>query len=226
MSELRSVLDQMKAVDDDRLAVSELAADIVELSYVSQMVEVLRARKTKNLADRGGHHDLGYSSPTAFLVDQTGMSPAHARRVIGYGNAQDKAPYAYSAWADGRLSTDQVKHLFAAAEAVPDAYPKAEETLVDAVEGLDAADTHKAVAYWRQATEGPGDLDPETQQLRRGVSASWVNGMLRVDGWLTQTAGQAFLAGVDANTPPRREDDTRSPRQRRHDAASRASLEP
>lgn len=42
--------------------------------------------------------------------------------------------------------------------------------------------------------------------------------MRRVDGWLTNTAGEAFEAALDANTPPRRTGDTRTPAQRRHDA--------
>lgn len=219
MSAIRSALDEMARVDDGDLSVDELASDIVELSHVAQMIEVLRARKMRSLADRGGHHVLGYSSPTAFLVAETRLSPSHARRVISFGNAREKAPHAYAAWADGRLSTDQANHVFSAAEAVPDAYPDAEERLVGIVEGLDAADTAKAVAYWRQAMEGPGELDSETQQARRGLHLSQTSGgMRRVDGWLTPTAGAALEAALDANTPPRRDHDVRTPRQRRHDA--------
>ena len=224
MSGIRSALDESFAVDDGNLTTEELAADVAELAYVIQKAEVLQARKTKSLAGRGGHHRLGYSSPTAFLVDQTRVSPAHARRILSYGNAADKASFAYAAWADGRLSTDQARFLFSAAEAVPDAYSDAEEALVEIVEGLDAVDTAKAVAYWRQAMEGPGDLDPETQQDRRGLHLSeTAGGMRRVDGWLTQTAGAALEAALDANTPPRRDDDTRTPRQRRHDALENLS---
>ena len=219
MSQLRSSIMEMTSFDPDDLSDDELAAEISEALHGQQLLETAVAGWVKNLADRGGHHRLGYSSPTAFLVDQTRVSPGHAKRVIGYGKAAVKAPHAYRAWADGRLSTDQAVHLFRAAEAVPDQYPQAEEQLVDIVEGLDAVDTAKAVAYWRQATEGPGELDAETQGVRRGLSASWtLGGMLKVDGWLTTTAGQAFMASLDANLAPPRDGDTRSPRQRRHDA--------
>ncbi|HJS72575.1 MAG TPA: DUF222 domain-containing protein, partial [Acidimicrobiia bacterium] len=219
MSAIRSALDELLAVDDTDLSVAELASDLVELAHVGQMVEVLRARKIRSLADRGGHHDLGYSSPTAFLVDQTGLSPGHAKRVISYGNAAERAPHAYDAWADGRLSTDQATHLFGAAEAVPDEYPVAEERLVEIAEGLDAVVTGRAVEYWRQSVDGPGELDPETQQTRRGVSLSETSGgMRRVDGWLTPLAGEALETALAALTPPRRHDDHRTPRQRRHDA--------
>lgn len=153
------------------------------------------------------------------MVDQTGLSPGHAKRVVSYGNAGERAPHAYSAWADGRLSTDQVRHLFRAAEAVPDEYPDAEARLVEIVQGLDAVDTGKAVEYWRQAIEGPGEIDPEAQRLRRGLSASWTQeGMLKVDGWLDTPAGQALMASLDANMAPPRDGDTRTSRQRRHDA--------
>lgn len=219
MSQLRSAIDELFAVDDATLSVEELAADLAELSHVSQMAEVLRSRKVKNLSDRGGHHDLGYSSPTAFLVDHAQMSPGHAKRVISYGNAKEKAPHAYAAWVDGRLSTGQAIHLFRAAEAAPDLYPQAEERLVGIVERLDAVDTRKAVAYWRQAMEGPGEIDVQKQFARRGVFISGTaNGMRRVDGWLTVTAGEALQAALDANMPPPRDGDTRTPRQRRHDA--------
>ena len=219
MSGIRSALEEMAGVDDETLSVDELAADIVELGYVAQQTAVLQARKVKSLADRAGHHELGYSSPTAFLVDQTGVTPSNAKRIVSYGTAPDRAPLAHQAWADGRLSTDQAKHFFAAAEAVPDEYPDAEERLVEIVESLDAVDTAKTVAYWRQAMQGPGDLDPQTQQQQRGLSLSETSGgMRRVDGWLTPTAGEALQAALDANTPPRRTGDTRTPRQRRHDA--------
>jgi hypothetical protein len=223
MSAIRSALDEMGAVDRRSLSADELAADLVELDHVVQKAEVLQAETIKALADCGGHHELGYSSPTALLVDQTKMSPAHARRVIGYGNVRNRAPHAYAAWADGRLSTDQAVHMFRAAEAVPDEYPEAEAQLVEIVEGLDATDTGKAVAYWRQAMEGPGDLDAAKQQIRRGLSASWMQGMLKVDGMLNKTCGEAFLAGLDANMPPPQEGDTRTRSQRRHDALENLS---
>jgi len=53
----------------------------------------------------------------------------------------------------------------------------------------------------------------------RGISASQsLGGMIRVDGWMTTTAGLAFLAAIDAFMPAPSPDDTRTPRQRRHDA--------
>lgn len=219
MSQLRSLLEEMAAFDDHGLSTAELADDIIELTFAQQMIEVIRARKTKHLTDRGGHHELGYSSPTALLIDQTGMSPGRARTVVSLGNVREKARLAHQAWVDGRISTDQARHLFRAADAVPDVYPESEERLVDIVEGLNAVDTGKAVEYWRQSVDGPGDLNAEALWVRRGLHLSEsIGGMRRVDGWLTAIAGEAFETVLDANSPPRTEDDTRTPAQRRHDA--------
>lgn len=227
MSSLRSVLDDVSSLDTAELSNSELAAELAEVIHARQSLDVLLAAWMKTLADRGGHVELGYSSPTAFLVDHSGSSPGRAKQVISMGNAKERAPHAYSAWADGRISTDQARHLFQAAESIPDAYADAEERLVAIVEGLDAVDTAKAVEYWRQSVDGPGDLDPETRWARRGLNLSKsIKGMRRVDGWLTEVAGEALEATLDANMPPPRDGDTRTPRQRRHDAASRAALEP
>ena len=219
MSAIRSALDEMSAMADDELSPDQLAADIGELVLVGQMVDVLVARKTKSLSDRGGHHTLGFPSPTAMLVSVGRMSAGQARRVVSRAQAADKAPSAHAAWADGRISTGQADILFRAAEAVPDVYPDAEERLVDIITGLTVSDTMKTVEYWRQAVDGPGDSDLETQLIRRGVSLSkTIGGMRRIDGWLTTTAGDAFATVLDTYMPPPGEDDTRTPRQRRHDA--------
>ncbi|MFZ0013466.1 MAG: hypothetical protein WAL25_05050, partial [Acidimicrobiia bacterium] len=169
MSQLRSLLDEMAAVDDHRLSDEELTSDIVELCHVEQIVEVLRARKVRRLADRNGHRTLGFSSPTALLTHQARMSPGRAHAIVSLGRAEERAPVAHRAWADSRVSTDQARHLFRVAEAAPDIYPEAEERLVEIVEGLDAVDTARTVEYWLQSVEGPDDLTPETQWARRGL---------------------------------------------------------
>ena len=219
MSQLRSLISEVTSFDPADLSSSKLAAEINEALRGQQQLEVAVAEWMKVLSDRGGHHDLGYSSPMALLVDHARVSPGHARRIVGFGNARERAPHAYNAWSDGRLSTDQATHLFRAADAVPDVYPDAEERLVEIVEGLDAVDTGRAVEYWRQAMQGPGLVGLETQMDRRGLSLSRsFGGMRHVDGWMTAAAGEAFEVALDANMPPPRDDDTRTPRQRRHDA--------
>ncbi|MGH8943579.1 MAG: DUF222 domain-containing protein [Acidimicrobiia bacterium] len=219
MSELRSVLDQMAAVADENLTVEELASDIVELTHAGQILDVLVARKTREIADRRGHVEMGYPSPTAFLMDQARMSAGHAKQVVSRANATGTAPVAFAAWADGRLSTDQTRHLFQLAEAVPDAFQAAEEALVRIIEPLSVRESTNVLQYWRQSVDGPGELDPEIELARRGLSVSkTLGGMRRIDGWLTALAGEALEASLNALMPPPGPDDARTARQRRHDA--------
>lgn len=219
MSELRSALDQLKMLNPDSVTVGQLDAEIAEAIRGMQDLEVLVAEWVKTMADRGGHYDLGYSSATTYLADRGRMTPGRARQVVSRGNAREEAPYAFRAWSDGRISTDQARSLFAAAEAVPDFYGDAEPDLVEIVAGLDAVDTRKAIAYWRHAFDGPGEMGAEVAFARRGLNLSeTMGGMTRVDGWLTRPTAEALRAGLEANTPPRNEADTRTPRQRRHDA--------
>jgi hypothetical protein len=219
MSELRSVLDQMAGMANEDLTVAELHAEIEEILDGQRMLDVLLATRVQGLAEHGGYRELGYTSPTSYLAHVGRMSPGRAKRVVSRANAAERAPIAYAAWADGRISTDQANHMFRAAEGVPDAYPEAEERLVEILERLDAVDTSKAVEYWRQSVDGPGEIDIETQSQRRGLSISaTMGGMRRVDGWLTALAGEALETAIDALMPPPRDEDARTPRQRRHDA--------
>lgn len=219
MSQLRSLIAEMTSLDPDDLSVDELAAEITEASFGQQLLETAVAGWVKNLADRDGHVELGYPNPTAFLADRAGMSAGHAKLVVTRANAAEKTPAAFRAWPDGRLSADQTRPLFALAETLPDQFPEADEWLVEVVEGLSVKDTVQALEYWRQSVDGPGEADPETQLARRGLSVSkTMAGMRRVDGWMTATAGEAFETALNALMPPPTEDDTRTPRQRRHDA--------
>jgi hypothetical protein len=219
VSEIRSLLDELMTVDNRALSADELNADIVELCRGMDQMKVLVAEKMAVLDDTGGLAELGYSSITAYLMHVGRMTAGRARRFATRVKARFAAPLAYAAWSDGRISTDQVAQLFQVAEAVPDAYPHAEEALVEIVEHLSVRDTGRAVEYWRQSVDGPGDLDLESQMTRRGVSLSQtVNGMRRVDGWMTQLAGVALEAALSVHMPPPGPDDTRSARQRRHDA--------
>jgi hypothetical protein len=219
MSQLRSLITEMTSFDSDDLSNDELASEITEALFAGQLLETAVATWVKDLAERGGHLDLGYPSATTFLMDRGRMSAGHAKQIVSRANATDAAPVAFAAWADGRLSTDQASHLFQLAEAVPDVFPAAEESLVDIVEPLSANETAKALEYWRQSADGPGALELEAQWARRGVSLSrTIGGMQKVDGWMTVAAGEALEMALDAFMPPPSPDDDRTPRQRRHDA--------
>ncbi|HUG32516.1 MAG TPA: DUF222 domain-containing protein [Acidimicrobiia bacterium] len=219
MSQLRSLIAETTSFNPEDLSDDQLAAEIAEALFAQQLLETAVARWVKSLSDRGGHLALGYPNPTALLSHLGRVSGGRARQIVGQANAADRAPHAFRTWADGRLSTGQAKYLFDVAESVPDEFPDAEERLVDIVEGLSVRDTRKTLEYWRQSVDGPGELNADVAFARRGLSVSKTSGgMRRVDGWLTPTAGQAFETALGALMDPPGDEDTRTPRQRRHDA--------
>lgn len=219
MSQLRSILDEMAATSADDLSLGELDAEITELLDCQRRVEVLVADRVESLRRRGGETELAQPSTTAYLMCRGGMSAARARRVVSLAAAKASAPSTHSAWSDGRLSTDQARKLLSLAEAMPHEFSDAEERLVEIVEPLSVSQTDKALEYWRQSVDGPGELDLEAQRDRRGLSLSkTVGGMRRIDGWLTSLAGEALEAALSTHMPPPTAEDSRTPRQRRHDA--------
>ncbi|HEX6222002.1 MAG TPA: DUF222 domain-containing protein [Acidimicrobiia bacterium] len=182
-------------------------------------LKVLVAEKAAVLESSGGLRELGFPSITSYLIDVGRMTAGRARRFATRVKSRLTAPGAFAAWSDGRISPDQAGHLFRVAEAVPDEYPEAEERLVEIVGPLSVRETGRALEYWRQSIDGPGDLDLQSQMIRRGLSLSpTINGMRRIDGWMTQLAGEALEAALSAHLPPPTPDDTRTTRQRRHDA--------
>ncbi|MET0697443.1 MAG: DUF222 domain-containing protein [Acidimicrobiia bacterium] len=165
-------------------------------------------------------HHFGYPSLTAFLEQRCRMASGRAHRLVARSRVFRSARTTFRAWTAGRLSTDQAGVLLDQATALPDHYAEGEDRLVDIVEDLGVTDTRRALEYWRQTVDGPGRIRDQLEQMElRGISASKsLGGMIRVDGWMTTTAGLAFLAALEALMPPPLPGDTRTLRQRRHDA--------
>jgi len=220
MSALRSALEEWVNEDVEHLHLDQLADDLVELERASGLLEVERLRRVCTFEDRAGPRHFGYPSLTAFLKHRCRMASGRAHRLVARSRVFRTARTTFRAWTAGRLSTDQAAILLDQATAVPEQFAEGEDRLVGIVEDLSVSDTRRALGYWRQSVDGPGTIRDQLEQLAmRGISGSQsLSGMIRVDGWMTTTAGLAFLAAIDAFMPPPSPDDTRTPRQRRHDA--------
>jgi Domain of unknown function (DUF222) len=220
MSALRSALEEWVNEDVEHLHLDQLADDWVELEQVSGLLEVERLRRISTFDERSGSHYFGYPSLTAFLKHRCRMASGRAHRLVARSRAFRSSRATLRAWTAGRLSSDQAGVLLDQASFLPEPFVEGEDRLVDIVEDLSVSDTRRALEYLRQTVDGPGTIRDQLEQMKlRGISASKsLGGMIRVDGWMTTTAGLAFLAAIDAFMPPPSPDDTRTPRQRRHDA--------
>jgi len=220
LSSLRSALEEWEAEDVDRLHIDQVADDLVELELISGLVEYERLRRVAVFERRSGPDRHGYPSTTAFLKDRCRMATGRAHRAVARSRVLSAARTTLRAWTSGRLSTDQATLLLDQAVAVPDQFTGAEAKLPAIVQDLTVSDTRQALGYWRQMVDGPGTVLTEVEeQEMRGISASpSLGGMVRIDGWMTRLAGQTLITALDTLMPPPGGDDTRTPRQRRHDA--------
>lgn len=148
------------------------------------------------------------------------MSSARAQRSVVLASGLPKVPFVAKALETGELSLDQAQVFINIPEHLTDDLARDEVTLVNASEPLSVADTRRVVDYWKTAVDGPG-ADTTAEELfdRRYLFGSkTLDGMVKLDGLLDPVAGDLVLTALQAATPPRREGDLRSPRQRRADA--------
>ena len=84
MSELRSLLDELLAVDNQGLMVDELNTDVVELCRGIDRMKVLVAEKTAALEQSGGLRESGFLRhrvPRACWPDAVGRARRFPTRV-------------------------------------------------------------------------------------------------------------------------------------------------
>jgi hypothetical protein len=218
MSGLRSSLEEWAGQDLIEVGVDQLADDLVELELASGLLEAERARRLSRFDEMAGPKREGYPSLTAFLIHRCRMAAGRARRLVGLAHTATRCPRVHEAWATQRISTDQAHRLLETADAEPGAFGEAEAKLVEIVEPLTASETRRALHYWQQSVTG-GDGSLLEQEARRGISLSrTIDGMGRIDGWLTPGAYQTLHSSLEALMPPPSAHDHRTARQRRHDA--------
>ena len=82
MSQLRSVLEEVTTIDLDGLTGEDLVAEIGEVVFGIQTLEVFMTRLLSRLSDTDRLRGLGYSSATNLLCDVGGMSPWRARQTV------------------------------------------------------------------------------------------------------------------------------------------------
>ena len=221
MSSLRSALEEWVVEDVENLHLDQLADDLVELEHVSGLIEVERLRRISTFEDRAGPHNFGYPSLTAFLKHRCRMASGRAHRLVARSRVFRATRTTFRAWTAGRLSTDQAAVLLDEAAALPEQFAEGEARLVDIVEDLGVTDTRRALEYWRQSVDGPGTIaDQLEQQEIRGVSLSekpgWDDQGGRMDDHDCRSQPSRPPSTPSCRLPS--PDDTRTPRQRRHDA--------
>ncbi len=221
MSELRSVVESLRAEVLGELPDSRVEDDLCELQRSCEALEVERARRVREVERRGLFARDGHLSVTSWLVDRFRMGWSSARALVRLGRGLEEMPRTCRALEDDEISLAGAQVLVAARSEDPDAFAEAEQVLVE-VAGLHPVDQlRRVVSHWREVIGG--GAGSERRHARRYLHASTtLGGMVRVDGDLDPETGESVLVAIgavlDAEARSGSQADDRTPGQRRADA--------
>lgn len=224
MSELRSTIELLRSEALPGLPDARIEEDFAELQRAVELLEVERLRRLAEIERRKIFARDGHLSAASWLAARYKVAWGTAREHVRFARALDEMPHTRRALDDGDLSMSAVRVLVAARDADPDAFQRSETELVEAARIHSMHDLQRVATYWRQRVEHERSLDGEDKlrtQRRLHASVSFL-GMVRVDGDLDPETGETLLtalrAVLDAESRTGREDDDRTPAQRRADA--------
>lgn len=224
MSELRSAVESLRSETLAELPDARIDEDFTELHRTVELLEIERLRRLAEIERRGLYDRDGHLSAAAWLAAKFKVAWGTARQHLRIARGLEEMPETRRALDEGDLSMSAARVLVFAREADPEAFQRSEKELVDAARIHSMAALQRIAAFWREAVEREHTLDGEDKlRARRRLHASVsLLGMVRVDGDLDPETGEPLLtalgAVLDAESRSRREDDVRTPAQRRADA--------
>ncbi len=217
---LGSVIDGIGEVDPAFVSDDELEGGVAAFSRAVSRLEALTARWAGEAKRRGSFQRHGLVSLTRWLAYHADMDNGHARALVGLANTMEAHPDTGALVASGGLSGTRARVLSRAAQAHPKLYERDEVLLVGFAREQSLRDLHRSVGYWRHCADDTiAERSAAEQRVAAYLKASvtWA-GMVRLDGLLDPTTGEAVLTALDAATRPPVDGDSRSGSNRRAEA--------
>ncbi len=223
MSELRSVLDGLRAESLPDLPDARIEEDFAELQQAMEHLEVERLRRLAEIDRRRLFERDGHLSSASWLSTRFKVGWGTARREVRIAKGLEEMPATRSALERGDISMSAVKVLVAARQEDPEAFDSAEAQLVEAATIHSMNDLRRIASYWRQRVKREAAVEgEEALRARRRLHASMsFLGMVRVDGDLDPETGETLLTALQAVLDAEARSggsDERTPAQRRADA--------
>jgi hypothetical protein len=224
MSELRSAVEMLRSEVLSELPDARIEEDFAELHRSAEQLEAERLRRLAEIERRRVFERDGHLSAAAWLVATFKVTWGIAREHVRVARALDEMPATRRAVEEGDLSLSSARVLATAHDADPEAFAKAEETLVDAAQIHTVEDFQRVAAYWRDAAARECAADGDRTVLdRQSLHASKTFlGRVRADADLNAETGELLLTALNAQLTAevrsREDGDDRSPSQRRADA--------
>lgn len=223
MSELRSVLDGLRAESLPDLPDARIEEDFAELQQAMEHLEVERLRRLAEIDRRRLFERDGHLSSASWLSTRFKVAWGTARGEVRIAKGLEEMPATRSALERGDISMSAVKVLVAARQEDPEAFDSAEAQLVEAATIHSMNDLRRIASYWRQRVKREAAVEgEEALRARRRLHASMsFLGMVRVDGDLDPETGETLLTALQAVLDAEARSggsDERTPAQRRADA--------
>ena len=211
MSELRSLLDQLAALDLSEADPGELSeTELLDgMPLVHGGITKLTALLTRFVAvgdRRQAHRADGMVTMKAWLTGHLRMSGSEAAGYVRAGRRLEQLPELAAAFAEGAVSAAHVQVVTAAitpariarAAEVGVDLATTDRVLTDAARVLGPEDTGKAVRRWVAGVDPDGLLDDAAGLPRRLRMAASTGGRVYLTGHLDPVGGETVHAALEA----------------------------
>src|SRR3954447_14747119 len=221
MSELRSAIDGLGAVDVAGLPDAALAEELAEIRVAVNRLEAQFQRILTVFDARGIAEQQGRLSTASWLTQHLRFDPADATRRVRLSRRLGETPVASAAFDAGEIAVDHARVIgTTVAEMKDEKKPWAEAVLTQ------AAGSVEPLALDRVGRQLRYEIDPDTADEkakkqhdgRRLSVATTFGGMVSVNGILEPVAGAVVQSALNAFMRRAGADDDRTAPQRRADA--------
>ncbi|WNV76963.1 HNH endonuclease signature motif containing protein [Geodermatophilus sp. DSM 44513] len=206
MSELRSALDDLAAVDLVGLSDDALLDLVGELSVAANRVAAVLTQAVRAVDRREAHRRDGALSVKGWLVGSVRLAPAEATAIVTTGRRLEQLPAVAAAFAAGEVTATHARVIteaitprrVATATAAGIDLAETDQILAELARRTTPGDTAKGVARWRAGIDPDGAL-ADAADVRRSFSmATGLDGRVHLRGELDPVGGEYLRTALAA----------------------------
>jgi hypothetical protein len=217
MSELRSAIDGLAAVDVRELPDAVLSDELVELRTAVNRLEAQFERRLGAFDGRGVAEQQARLSTASWLTEQCRLDPGDATRRVRLARRLGNMPLAAAAFEAGAIALEHARVIGTAVADVKDELKGwTEEVLTNAAPAVEPLVLDRIARELRyQADPESADEKAKRQHASRRLSvATTFGGMVSVNGILEPVAGAVVQSALNAFMGPQANDERTMPQKR------------
>ena len=200
-AQVDAAFDALEQIDPASLSDDELHGYVSALHRFRSRLAALRAGPVAEWVSRETWADDGSKAPWARLAREQSMTPAAAKVEVGRAKKLRMMPLTAVAFAEGKLTVDQVDVLCAAyQQPIAAVFDRDETVLVNEIAGLRLTDARRVVDYWIEGAFAEVDQERSRPDPagRRWRAVRTFDGHVDAKGWLDPIAGTEYLHELTA----------------------------